>query len=52
MLPSRLIPGRPLGFSCAPRCTVQEGSKAIMHLEAFVAKFMADYKAFMLTAFG
>ncbi|GAB4819144.1 hypothetical protein N2152v2_006190 [Parachlorella kessleri] len=31
---------------------LQEGSKAIMHLEAFVAKFMADYKAFMLTAFG
>ncbi|KDD75159.1 hypothetical protein H632_c836p0, partial [Helicosporidium sp. ATCC 50920] len=29
---------------------MQEGSKAIFHLEAFVARFMADYKNFLLHA--
>lgn len=31
---------------------LQEGSKAIFHLEAFVAKFMADYKQYLISAFG
>lgn len=29
---------------------LQEGSKAIFHIEAFVARFMADYKNFLLAA--
>ena len=29
---------------------LQQGSKAIFHLEAFVARFMADYKNFLITA--
>lgn len=38
---------------CAPRpVPVQEGSKAIFHLEAFVARFMADYKQYMVSMFG
>lgn len=28
----------------------QEGSKAIFHLEAFVARFMSDYKTFLVNA--
>jgi hypothetical protein len=31
---------------------LQEGSKAIFHIEAYVAKVMAIYKAWALTAFG
>ncbi|KAI8466071.1 MAG: DNA replication factor C complex subunit 3 [Monoraphidium minutum] len=31
---------------------LQEGQKAIFHLEAFVAQFMSRYKAWQLTAFG
>jgi hypothetical protein len=36
----------------ALRCAAQEGSKAIFHLEAFVARFMADYKQYLVSAFG
>jgi replication factor C subunit 3/5 len=31
---------------------LQEGQKAIFHLEAFVAKFMATYKQWMVETFG
>jgi hypothetical protein len=31
---------------------LQEGQKAIFHLEAFVAQFMSRYKNWQLTAFG
>jgi replication factor C subunit 3/5 len=31
---------------------LQEGSKAIFHIEAFVAKTMASYKQWALTAFA
>ena len=31
---------------------IQQGSKAIMHLEAFVARFMAIYKKYLLEMFG
>ena len=30
---------------------VQEGQKPIYHLEAFVAKFMSEYKNWSITAF-
>ena len=30
----------------------QEGQKAIFHLEAFVARFMSDYKTWTIQAFG
>lgn len=29
---------------------LQQGSKPIFHIEAFVARFMADYKNFLVTA--
>lgn len=31
---------------------LQEGQKAIFHLEAFVARFMSDYKSWTIQAFG
>ena len=31
---------------------MQEGQKAIFHLEAFVARFMSDYKTWTIQAFG
>ena len=31
---------------------LQEGQKAIFHLEAFVARFMSDYKQWTIAAFG
>jgi replication factor C subunit 3/5 len=31
---------------------VQSGSKAIFHLEAFVARFMSDYKQFLIASLG
>ncbi len=31
---------------------LQEGQKAIFHLEAFVAKFMSAYKMWQINAFG
>jgi replication factor C subunit 3/5 len=31
---------------------LQEGSKAIFHIEAFIARVMAVYKAWSLAAFG
>ena len=31
---------------------LQEGQKHIFHLEAFVAKFMSEYKNWALSAFG
>lgn len=31
---------------------LQEGSKAIFHIEAFVAKIMSVYKTWSMTAFG
>lgn len=31
---------------------LQTGQKAIIHLEAFVARFMAIYKQFLIAAFG
>jgi hypothetical protein len=39
------------GFAAAVAagCVLQEGQKAIFHLEAFAAKFMSLYKNFMLT---
>ncbi len=30
----------------------QEGQKAIYHLEAFVARFMSDYKVWTINAMG
>lgn len=31
---------------------LQEGSKAIFHLEAFVARFMSDFKNYLITVMG
>lgn len=31
---------------------LQEGSKAIFHIEAFVAKFMSEYKMWTMANFG
>jgi replication factor C subunit 3/5 len=31
---------------------LQEGSKAIFHIEAFVARFMSDYKAYLMSMVG
>ena len=31
---------------------MQEGQKAIFHLEAFVARFMSEYKQWTIAAFG
>ena len=31
---------------------VQEGQKAIYHLEAFVAKFMSEYKSWSIAVLG
>ena len=31
---------------------LREGQKAIMHLEAFVAQFMAVYKKYLINSFG
>lgn len=36
----------------AEATAVQSGSKAIMHLEAFVARFMSEYKQFLVSAFS
>ena len=32
--------------------SMQAGSKAIFHLEAFVAKFMSEYKQWTIMSFG
>ena len=31
---------------------MNEGSKAIIHMEAFVANFMAVYKKYLISSFG
>lgn len=36
--------GTPLTACCGPLLRSQEGSKAIFHLEAFLARFMSNYK--------
>ena len=36
----------------APFCLSQGGSKAIFHLEAFVARFMSDYKQYIIASMG
>ena len=41
----------PATLSLQRNC-VQEGQKAIFHLEAFVARFMSDYKTWTIQAFG
>ncbi len=40
-------------ISCVKQSnSMQEGQKAIFHLEAFVARFMSDYKTWTIQAFG
>jgi len=41
-----------IAIACEYEHRSREGSKAIFHLEAFVAKFMALYKRFFLEMFG
>ncbi len=48
-----IIPSFILTLATHPILTrMQEGSKAIFHLEAFVAKFMSAYKIWAMSAFG
>lgn len=35
-----------------PLSVLQEGQKAIYHLEAFVAKFMSEYKSWSIAVLG
>jgi len=38
-----------VGLAAVYEHRLQEGQKAIFHLEAFVAKFMSEYKQYMVS---
>ncbi len=42
----------PLSDELEPLSVLQEGQKAIYHLEAFVAKFMSEYKSWSIAVLG